>query len=311
MREDKTRRLSTLTAHSLTSFSPSLLLHLSRRYNKAASQEHVVAQYNLGICFRYGKMCVEQDNAKAVEWFTKAANQGYANAQFELGLIFILGNDLVKAHMWLTKAADQGHIDADIQRNTIPASPAPAITNNDVITNDTGLKIVSGKVYEIKNMCTGFETGVSYLRAANKEYGKTGNKFYTATGHQSKEDGTSLWKLTAQGDDTYTIKSMYKGKAENQRYLGVTSEAYNEGNEFFTSIGPDCGVSTQWKLTSQGDDKFTIKSMFTGKKENQSYLLRTRKEYWRSKCYVTRSHFTTTGPKRNDGGWSLWKLTAH
>ena len=49
-------------------------------YTKAAEQGNAVAQYNLGVCYNFGKG-VEKDLQKAIEWYTKAAEQGDEDAQ--------------------------------------------------------------------------------------------------------------------------------------------------------------------------------------------------------------------------------------
>ena len=56
---------------------------------------------------------VDQDYAKAFNWFQKAAAQGYAGAQCNLGLMYQNGEgvakDLIKAADWYEMAAAQGN----------------------------------------------------------------------------------------------------------------------------------------------------------------------------------------------------------
>ena len=61
--------------------------------------------------FRFAKG-VQEDDAKANEWFTKAANQGHAEAQTILGDMYYVGKgtnggheDYTMAFKWYTKAA--------------------------------------------------------------------------------------------------------------------------------------------------------------------------------------------------------------
>lgn len=79
-------------------------------YLKAAEQNYVVAQYNIGTLYLKGNG-VKQNYEKALEWFTKAAMQGYADAQYELGSMYEKGNgvekDYEKALEWYIKAADK------------------------------------------------------------------------------------------------------------------------------------------------------------------------------------------------------------
>jgi len=170
-----------------------------------------------------------------------------------------------------------------------------------------GLKIVSGKVYEIRNMYKGKPENESYLRETNKVYGH--NKFYTSVGPERHHDGCSLWKLTAHGDDIFTIRNMWTGKTENQSYLRETLQAYgSSGNKFYTSVGPESNGEgcSLWKITAHGDDAFTIRNMYSGnnipKTKNQSYLRET------SKVYGTNKFYTSVGPESNESGCSLWSI---
>ena len=82
-------------------------------YTKAANMGHAGAQNNLGVCYKNGEG-VKQDYAKAVEWYQKAANQGHARAQNNLGLCYEKGQgvnqDYAKAVEYYTKAANQGYM---------------------------------------------------------------------------------------------------------------------------------------------------------------------------------------------------------
>ena len=87
----------------------------ARWYSKAARQNHVDAQYNLGICYSSGEG-VRQSWRKAVGWFAKAAERGDADAQFNLGASCSRGRGIAKsssaAANWFTLAAENGHADA-------------------------------------------------------------------------------------------------------------------------------------------------------------------------------------------------------
>ena len=80
---------------------------------KLADQGHIKRreQCMLGFCYYCG-WGVEENNIKAVEWFTKAAEQGYDKAQFMLGSCYYNGvaveEDKNKAVEWYQKAAEQG-----------------------------------------------------------------------------------------------------------------------------------------------------------------------------------------------------------
>ncbi len=84
-------------------------------FSKAAKQGCVEAQYNLAAMYTVGRG-VEQDHKEAVRWLTKAALQGHAAAQVSLGVAYKNGNgveqDYSKAIEWFAKAANQGDTDA-------------------------------------------------------------------------------------------------------------------------------------------------------------------------------------------------------
>ena len=61
-----------------------------REWKPLAEQGHAVAQYNLGLMYRYGDG-VSQNNKTATKWFRVAAEQGYADAQYSLGLTYRYG----------------------------------------------------------------------------------------------------------------------------------------------------------------------------------------------------------------------------
>ena len=70
------------------------------------------AQYKLGKMYRDGKGTPE-DDAKAVEWFTRAAKQGLADAQYSLGRLYFWGGvgfskDHTQPLQWLIEAANSG-----------------------------------------------------------------------------------------------------------------------------------------------------------------------------------------------------------
>ena len=86
-------------------------------YRKAAEQGEALAQYNLGCCYARGEGVVK-DEAVAVKWYRKAAEQGRADAQYSLGCCYGLGQGVTKdkaeAVKWYRKAAEQGNADAQL-----------------------------------------------------------------------------------------------------------------------------------------------------------------------------------------------------
>jgi TPR repeat protein len=63
---------------------------------------------------------VEQDNARAIQWWTKAAEAGNAKAQLKLGWYLMHGKDVVAVNeaeglSWLVKSAGQGEPQAQFE----------------------------------------------------------------------------------------------------------------------------------------------------------------------------------------------------
>ena len=81
-------------------------------YKKAAAQDHAGAQFALGGVYNFG-LGVRQDYAKAIEWYEKAAAQDHADAQFFLGIMYDEGlgvrQNLATAKEWFGKACDNGN----------------------------------------------------------------------------------------------------------------------------------------------------------------------------------------------------------
>ncbi|WP_176713212.1 tetratricopeptide repeat protein [Gilliamella sp. Imp1-1] len=81
-------------------------------YKKATEQNSAEAQNRLGYMYQYG-LNVQQDYAKAIEWYQKSANQNYADAQVSLGYMYNYGlgvkKNLLKAKQLYEKAASNGY----------------------------------------------------------------------------------------------------------------------------------------------------------------------------------------------------------
>lgn len=73
----------------------------------AAEKGHKKAQYRLGRCYAKGHG-VDENDAKAVEWYTKSARQNFAKAQYRLGKCYLKGNGVAAnqatATAWLKKS---------------------------------------------------------------------------------------------------------------------------------------------------------------------------------------------------------------
>jgi len=81
-----------------------------------AEKGNLDAQYTLGLCYQNGGL-LQQDSAKACEWFKKAAeggykNLGHASAAYPLSLCYENGTSFPRdsklAKTWLSKATSEG-----------------------------------------------------------------------------------------------------------------------------------------------------------------------------------------------------------
>ena len=80
-------------------------------YAASAYQGFPDAQCSLGVLYREGNG-VEQNDAKALELFSKAAEQGYSRAEYWMGIVYMNGygveQDIPMGTEWLKKAAEKG-----------------------------------------------------------------------------------------------------------------------------------------------------------------------------------------------------------
>jgi uncharacterized protein len=78
----------------------------------AATNEHHMAQYQLGLMYQYGQG-TPKDDTQAAHWLLKAAENGVAEAQSNIALRYELGQGVPisadKALHWAQKAAEQGN----------------------------------------------------------------------------------------------------------------------------------------------------------------------------------------------------------
>ena len=79
---------------------------------KSAEQGHVLAQYQLALCYVNMKEYVD-----SAFWFKKAAEQGYAPAQYALGVHYYNNKDNEKSVYWLNKViANPSNKGVDLDR---------------------------------------------------------------------------------------------------------------------------------------------------------------------------------------------------
>ncbi len=82
------------------------------QYAMSARGGNVIAQYNLGCCYQYGKG-INKDEKKALEWYLKPAEAGNNAAQCNLGRCYQYGKgineDEKMAFEWYLKSAEAGN----------------------------------------------------------------------------------------------------------------------------------------------------------------------------------------------------------
>jgi TPR repeat protein/DnaJ-domain-containing protein 1 len=157
-------------------------------YQKAATQNNVDAQSNLGYMYQYGQGVIK-DEATAVKWYQKAAQQGNVYSQNKLSSIYEK-NIKAQKEAELQKAAEQG--DAEAQYNL------------GVMYQD-GLGVV-------KNECTAVKW---YTKAAEQGHAKA--QYNLGVMH---EKGQGVIKNEQTAVEWYT-KAAEQGHAKAQYNLGV------------------------------------------------------------------------------------------
>ena len=118
---------------------------LNRLQSQQNPQEQTLTptqENEMGDHYFYGRG-VEQDYAKAMEWYRRAAHQGFANAQHNIGALYENGwgvaKDIDLAKVWYQRAAEQGDAFAEgaLQRlqsqqnpsdQAVSPSPPPVTT---------------------------------------------------------------------------------------------------------------------------------------------------------------------------------------
>ena len=79
---------------------------------RAAEQGVACAQYISGSIYATGGRSVPQNWTTAVKWWRKAAEAGERSAQWDMGVCYYYGRgvdrDIAQANVWFRKAAAQG-----------------------------------------------------------------------------------------------------------------------------------------------------------------------------------------------------------
>lgn len=102
--------------------------HAIEWYLKAAEQNHILAQFNLGIMYTNGQGVVPNEGQAEI-WFDRAARQQDPGAQHYLGMRRYrasfegtpqqMHESRIEAYKWFALAATLGYQDSDLTRNRV------------------------------------------------------------------------------------------------------------------------------------------------------------------------------------------------
>lgn len=102
-----------LEAKSVVAYCANRECEKRELYERAAELGYPSAQYEIGECYRLGRLCCVDDLDSAMAWYTKAAENGNAAAQNTLGWLYLWHfKEKTTAFEWLTRAAAQEHREA-------------------------------------------------------------------------------------------------------------------------------------------------------------------------------------------------------
>ena len=102
--------------------------HAIEWYLKAANQNHILAQFNLGVMYSIGQGVLPNERQAEI-WFYRAAHQQDPGAQYNLGMsryrVSFQGPQRqrdeakIEAYKWFALAAGLGYRDSGLMRDTI------------------------------------------------------------------------------------------------------------------------------------------------------------------------------------------------
>ena len=225
-------------------------------YERAAEQGNAAAQFNLGLMYDFGKG-VERDYAKAIEWYEKAAEQGDVYAQYKLGVMYEncegVEQDYAKAFEWYEKAAEQENAAAQFNLGVM-------------YENGEGVEQDYAKAIEWYERAAGqgdvkaqFNLGVMYENGegVEQDYAKVIEWYERAAGQGDVKAQFNLGVMYDSGqgvEQDYAKAIEWYEKAAEQ---GDAEAQYNLGNMYFVGNGVNRNyeAAAYWweKSASQGD----------------------------------------------------------
>ncbi|PKY51675.1 kinase-like protein [Rhizophagus irregularis] len=78
-------------------------------FEEASKQNHMLAQYYVGLCYHYGHGVIKKDKKLALEYFKKTADENFSSGQLRVGSYYRKKKDFNMAFHWYEKAANSGN----------------------------------------------------------------------------------------------------------------------------------------------------------------------------------------------------------
>jgi len=129
--------------------------HALEWYSKAAAQNHILAQFNLGIMYANGQG-VSANERQAEIWFDRAAHQQDPGAQHHLGMSRYRASFLgtpqemhesrIEAYKWFALAAASGYQDSRLTRDRVGAKMSREDVTEAALRKDDFLLSARAKV---------------------------------------------------------------------------------------------------------------------------------------------------------------------
>lgn len=113
-------------------------------YEKAANQNHVEAQHQMGYFYQHGLDKIVEDDKKAFEWFHKAAKLGHTSSQTQIAIMYSQGIGVEQnkelSRQWSKRVLEKkGMIDSGRKpsggANKTAPQPESKLVQQPVVTN--------------------------------------------------------------------------------------------------------------------------------------------------------------------------------
>lgn len=190
-----------------------------RWYLKSAELGYALAQFNLGVCYSFGRG-IPKDESEAVIWYRKAADQGIAVAQYNLGLCYDSGigvnEDKPEAVKWYAKAAKQGNPYAQINLGLLYCKGIGVVKNE-----------LEGLAWFYVAAAEGNQDAANHLSYYERLYG---SELAIAARNRATEIQAQIATPSASGSDSSTFSTQPNPTGNNVKATGsgafLTTDGY-------------------------------------------------------------------------------------